>query len=47
MSNEVLLLSTTQIKNVMSYYATSKIERNAPGVIFAAKLSDTSITDYK
>mgnify|MGYP003483018627 FL=1 len=47
MSNEVLLLSTTQIKNVMSYYATSKIERNAPGVIFAAKLSDTSITAYK
>jgi ribonuclease HIII len=47
MSNEVLLLSTTQIKNVMSYYATNRIERNAPGVIFAAKLSDTSITAYK
>jgi len=47
MSNEVLLLSTSQMKNVMSHYATNRIERNAPGVIFAAKLSDTSITAYK
>jgi ribonuclease HIII len=47
MSNEVLLLSTTQMKNVMAHYASNKIVRNAPGVIFAAKLSDTSITAYK
>ncbi len=47
MSNEVIQLSTTQIKEVMSHYATYKIERNAPGVIFAAKLKDTSITAYK
>lgn len=47
MSNEVLLLSTSQIKSVMSHYSTNRIERNAPGVIFAAKLSDTSITAYK
>lgn len=47
MSNEVLVLSSTQMKNVMSYYATNRIERNAPGVLFAAKLSDTSITAYK
>ena len=47
MSNEVLTLSTTQMKNVMAHYATNKIVRNAPGVIFAAKLSDTSITAYK
>ena len=47
MSNEVLLLSTTQMKNVMAHYASNKIVRNAPGVIFAARLSDTSITAYK
>ncbi|QBP40708.1 ribonuclease HIII [Paenisporosarcina antarctica] len=47
MSNEVLLLSTNQLKTVMSYYLKNKIHRNAPGVVFAAKLSDTSITVYK
>lgn len=47
MSNEVLLLSTNQLKTVMSYYLKNKIQRNAPGVVFAAKLSDTSITVYK
>lgn len=47
MSNEVLLLSTNQLKTVMSYYFKNKIQRNAPGVVFAAKLSDTSITVYK
>ena len=47
MSNEVIVLSATQLKEVMSYYASNRIERKAPGVIFAAKLSDTSITAYK
>jgi ribonuclease HIII len=47
MSNEVIVLSATQLKEVMSHYASNRIERKAPGVIFAAKLSDTSITAYK
>ncbi|WP_075620014.1 ribonuclease HIII [Paenisporosarcina indica] len=47
MSNEVIQLSTTQLKKVMSHYAKNRIERNAPGVVFAAKLADTSITAYK
>ena len=47
MSNEVIVLSATQLKEVMSQYASNRIERKAPGVIFAAKLSDTSITAYK
>ncbi len=47
MSNIVLLLNENQQKEVKSYYATNFINRNAPGVIFAAKLSDTSITMYK
>lgn len=47
MSNQVLQLTTSQLKEVISYYSNWKIERNAPGVVFAAKLSDTSITAYK
>ena len=31
----------------MSYYSSYFVERKAPGVIFAAKLSDTAITMYK
>ncbi|WP_019414206.1 ribonuclease HIII [Paenisporosarcina sp. TG20] len=46
MSNEVLLLSTIKIKELSTHYANNRIERNAPGVVFAAKLSDTSITIY-
>lgn len=47
MSNQVILVDDQGMKQVMSHYASSKIVRNAPGVIFAAKLSDTSITAYK
>jgi len=47
MSNEVIQLSSTQLKIVQSHYAKNQIERKAPGVIFAAKLADTSITAYK
>lgn len=47
MTNIVLQLSSEVQNQVRSYYASSKIERNAPGVIFAAKLSDTAITVYK
>lgn len=47
MSNIVLSISTNIQKEVMSYYASHFVERNAPGVIFAAKLPDTAITMYK
>ena len=47
MSNEVIQLTTIQLKKVFAHYSTNQIERNAPGVVFAAKLSDTSITAYK
>ncbi|EPD54227.1 ribonuclease HIII [Paenisporosarcina sp. HGH0030] len=47
MSNEVLQLSPIQLKEVFTHYANNRIERNAPGVVFAAKLPDTSITAYK
>lgn len=47
MSNIVLLLSSEQQKEIETYYASSRVERNAPGVIFAAKLPDAAITVYK
>jgi ribonuclease HIII len=47
MGNQVILISNEELKNVMNHYATSKITRNAPGVVFAAKTSDASITAYK
>lgn len=47
MSNIVLLISTNAQKEVMSYYANYYVERKAPGVVFAAKLPDTTITMYK
>ena len=47
MSNQVVLVDDQGLNKVMSHYAASKIVRNAPGVVFAAKLSDTSITAYK
>ncbi|SOC02967.1 ribonuclease HIII [Ureibacillus xyleni] len=47
MSNIVLQLSPEIQNEIKAYYATSIVERNAPGVIFAAKLPDTAITMYK
>lgn len=47
MANIVLQLSTDIQNQVKSFYASSSVERNAPGVIFAAKLPDTAITIYK
>ncbi len=47
MSNHVILVDDQGLKKVMSHYASSKIVRNAPGVVFAAKLPDTAITAYK
>ena len=47
MTNIVLLLEATKIEQVKHSYMNYKIDRNAPGVVFAAKLPDTSITVYK
>ena len=47
MSNEVLLMPANEIEKVKAHYLKYKIERSAPGVVFAAKLSDTAITIYK
>lgn len=47
MSNIVLQLSSEVQNRVKTYYASSIIDRNAPGVVFAAKLPDTAITVYK
>ncbi|WP_342510860.1 ribonuclease HIII [Sporosarcina sp. FSL K6-1522] len=47
MSNQVIVVDELGLKKVMSHYASSKVVRNAPGVVFAAKLTDTAITAYK
>ena len=47
MSNHVILVDDQGIQKVMRHYASSKVVRNAPGVVFAAKLPDTAITAYK
>ncbi|WP_391116279.1 ribonuclease HIII [Psychrobacillus sp. L3] len=47
MSNEVLVMQPKEIEKVKVHYAQYKVERAAPGVVFAAKLSDTAITIYK
>ncbi|MEC1180466.1 ribonuclease HIII [Metasolibacillus meyeri] len=47
MTNIVLLLTNDQVQEVKNAYAKNQVSRNAPGVIFAAKLTDTSITAYK
>lgn len=47
MTNQVILVDNLKMKEIMSHYQAAKIVRNAPGVIFAAKTSDTAITAYK
>ena len=47
MTNIVLLCTAEQQQKIQLFYKGSIIERKAPGVIFAAKLSDTAITAYK
>ncbi|MCH7322315.1 ribonuclease HIII [Solibacillus sp. MA9] len=47
MTNIVLQLTTDIQQQIKTHYQSSLIERHAPGVIFAAKLSDTAITAYK
>lgn len=47
MTNIVLQLTTDIQQQIKTHYLSSLIERHAPGVIFAVKLSDTAITAYK
>ena len=47
MSNEVIVMQPKEIEKVKAHYAQYKVERSAPGVLFAAKLHDTAITIYK
>lgn len=47
MTNIVLLITADEQKKVQSYYHSDRVDRKAPGVIFAAKLPDTAITMYK
>lgn len=47
MTNIVLLCTAAQQQEIRHFYKSSLIERKAPGVIFAAKLTDTAITAYK
>ncbi|MBE1554463.1 ribonuclease HIII [Sporosarcina limicola] len=47
MSNNVIQVTHKELQKVMGHYAASKVTRNAPGVVFAAKLDDTAITVYK
>ncbi|WP_277586664.1 ribonuclease HIII [Psychrobacillus antarcticus] len=47
MSNTVLLMKSNEMEKVKAHYIKFKVERSAPGVIFAAKLADTAITMYK
>ncbi|MEK4627719.1 MAG: ribonuclease HIII [Solibacillus sp.] len=47
MTNIVLQLTMSEQHKIKEFYSEKLIERNAPGVIFAAKLYDTSITAYK
>ncbi|WP_153733528.1 ribonuclease HIII [Sporosarcina obsidiansis] len=47
MSNQVIVLTEKEMPEVLRFYESNKITRNAPGVIFAAKIADTSITAYR
>lgn len=47
MSNQVIVVNETEMKKVMNHYKSFKVYRNAPGVVFAAKTTDTAITIYK
>ncbi|ARF16309.1 ribonuclease HIII [Sporosarcina ureae] len=47
MSNQVIVLSEKEMPEVIRFYETNKVIRNAPGVVFAAKTADTSITAYR
>ena len=47
LAQEVIQLSTSEVDKLIQYYKQNKIDRHAPGVVFAAKLSAVAITVYK
>ena len=47
MGNQVIVMSENKISEVVRYYENSKVTRHAPGVVFAAKTSDTAVTAYR
>ena len=47
MGQAVLQLSLNDIEKIIQHYTNKKINRNAPGVVFAAKLPTVAITVYK
>lgn len=47
MSQSVLQLNKAKLEKLISYYTPFQVIRNAPGVVFAAKLPDTAVTAYK
>lgn len=47
MSNQVIQVNDTEMKNIIAHYNRDKVVRNAPGVVFAAKTTDAAITAYK
>lgn len=47
MLNVVLQLSEEKLDHIKKYYGPHQVERNGPGIIFAAKIEDTTITIYR
>lgn len=47
MAQTVLQLTQDELNQLITVYQSYKVERNAPGVIFAAKLPNVTITLYK
>lgn len=47
MSNEVIQASPQTIAQIKKFYTKEAVTRNAPGVVFAAKTANASITVYK
>jgi len=46
MNQVVIQLPKTRLSELSSYYSKVKVDRQAPGVVFAAKLPDVAITVY-
>lgn len=47
MANSVIILSDKKLTELKAYYASDRVTRNAPGVVFAAKTKNASITAYR
>ncbi len=47
MSTQVILVDKVVMNKIITHYQASKVNRNVPGVIFAAKTTDAAITAYK